>query len=608
MLPSVAIRDVAGREATAALEIRVGGSRLAGVERDPGVEGPVEVLHDERVARMGREGAATMSPCANSSKSIVRAATGVAAPSRRASRTGTERNMRTSAENAQLGPPVPRALPRHACSGALTARKAQNYPRMYRLHSRELPRRDASLRLNEVRHAERGPTRPLDGRARARGGADAGAAVRHAAARASGRRRREGGASDRGESGRGSRPQIVDRDGRKVGATYLRNNLGKRSIGIDLKAPARRRAGAPARAALRRARRELQARGDGAHGARLRRARGAAPAARLRVDLGLRAPRADARTPTGPPTLRSWRRWRACTSRSGGPGEPPPVVVAGALGDNASALYALIGMLAALRQRDRTGRGQHVDISMFDAMIAMTDMVPFMWSLGEPPSAATAGRTGLVAAFAASDGYFVDRDPARSPVRAARAARRPARAGAAIRASPRARAGRSTARAVVRPAVEAWARDKTKLEASRRLAAEGIPAGPEQPRARSVRRSARRRARHADRGAAPGRRAPDARGRESGEALRRARGPALAHSRRSASTPRPCCAKRSRSTTRELAALRRDRRDLAREEAHAALRGRAVARASPTLPGWSLAAGKLHREFRFPDFVRAFAS
>ena len=28
-----------------------------------------------------------------------------------------------------------------------------------------------------------------------------------------------------GESGRGSRPQITDRDGRAVGATYLRNNL-----------------------------------------------------------------------------------------------------------------------------------------------------------------------------------------------------------------------------------------------------------------------------------------------------------------------------------------------------------------------------------------------
>src|SRR4026209_2126270 len=41
-----------------------------------------------------------------------------------------------------------------------------------------------------------------------------------------------------GESGRGSRPHTADRDGRLVGATYLRNNLGKRSIGIDLKRPA----------------------------------------------------------------------------------------------------------------------------------------------------------------------------------------------------------------------------------------------------------------------------------------------------------------------------------------------------------------------------------
>ena len=40
-----------------------------------------------------------------------------------------------------------------------------------------------------------------------------------------------------GESGRTSIPAMTARDGRVVGATYLRNNLGKRSIGIDLKHP-----------------------------------------------------------------------------------------------------------------------------------------------------------------------------------------------------------------------------------------------------------------------------------------------------------------------------------------------------------------------------------
>src|SRR5487761_975264 len=40
-----------------------------------------------------------------------------------------------------------------------------------------------------------------------------------------------------GESGRGSLPAMTDPDGRKVGATFLRNNLGKRSICVNLKDP-----------------------------------------------------------------------------------------------------------------------------------------------------------------------------------------------------------------------------------------------------------------------------------------------------------------------------------------------------------------------------------
>jgi len=37
------------------------------------------------------------------------------------------------------------------------------------------------------------------------------------------------------------------------------------------------------------------------------------------------------------------------------------------------------------------------------------------------------------------------------------------------------------------------------------------------------------------------------------------------------------------------------------------LTGDELARAVAALPGWSIAAGKLHREFKFPDFVRAFS-
>ena len=45
-------------------------------------------------------------------------------------------------------------------------------------------------------------------------------------------------------------------------------------------------------------------------------------------------------------------------------------------------LFAVIGVLAALRHRDATGVGQHVDIAMLDAMVAMTDIVTNFWSLG----------------------------------------------------------------------------------------------------------------------------------------------------------------------------------------------------------------------------------
>src|SRR3954454_391391 len=38
-----------------------------------------------------------------------------------------------------------------------------------------------------------------------------------------------------GESARGSLPAMIDPDGRSVCPTYLRNNLNKRSLGLDLK-------------------------------------------------------------------------------------------------------------------------------------------------------------------------------------------------------------------------------------------------------------------------------------------------------------------------------------------------------------------------------------
>jgi len=209
-----------------------------------------------------------------------------------------------------------------------------------------------------------------------------------------------------GESGRGAQPALIDEDGRRVGATYLRNNLNKQSIGIDLKQPEG--------VALFK---ELVPHFDVV-------AENFTPGTMQRLGLGYEAiaaiePRViyvsiSGFGHQGDSPYSAWPAYAPAVEAMAGlyeptrkPGQPPPVVVAGALGDNGSGLFAIIGTLAALRHRERTGLGQHVDISMFDSMVAMSDMVPHLWSMEAPAAWATAGSFGIVSGFRASDGYFV---------------------------------------------------------------------------------------------------------------------------------------------------------------------------------------------------------
>jgi crotonobetainyl-CoA:carnitine CoA-transferase CaiB-like acyl-CoA transferase len=61
---------------------------------------------------------------------------------------------------------------------------------------------------------------------------------------------------------------------------------------------------------------------------------------------------------------------------------PPVIGPAGTLGDTSTAMFGVIGLLAALRHRDRTGEGQHVDVAMYDSMVVMSDIVVNYWSMG----------------------------------------------------------------------------------------------------------------------------------------------------------------------------------------------------------------------------------
>jgi crotonobetainyl-CoA:carnitine CoA-transferase CaiB-like acyl-CoA transferase len=276
-----------------------------------------------------------------------------------------------------------------------------------------------------------------------------------------------------GESGRGAQPAMIDPEGRPVGATFLRNNLGKRSVGIDLKSPAGRDL------FLR-----LVPRFDVV-------AENFKPGTMDRMGLGYDdiaavAPQAiylsvSGFGNTGDSPYRSWPAYAAVVeAMSGiyeyknGPDVPPTTIPVGALGDISSGLFAVIGVLAALRHRDRTGLGQYVDIAMYDAMLSMTDIVTNFWSMGVRPEKQV---PVICEGFKASDGYVVTQI-----VRDVQFARLAELVGHPEWVDD----PRFTSRdgwithldTVIRPAVEDWLSTRTKLEASAELTAAGIVAGP----------------------------------------------------------------------------------------------------------------------------------
>jgi formyl-CoA transferase len=64
----------------------------------------------------------------------------------------------------------------------------------------------------------------------------------------------------------------------------------------------------------------------------------------------------------------------------------PPVRTGIAMTDYLAALYAFSGILLALRDRDRTGEGQHVDIALFDSILSTLSMpVGIFQTTGKKP-------------------------------------------------------------------------------------------------------------------------------------------------------------------------------------------------------------------------------
>ncbi len=188
----------------------------------------------------------------------------------------------------------------------------------------------------------------------------------------------------RGDLGRSSLPSVRDKSGNQMGATFIRNNLSKKSIGIDLKHERGQELF-----------RRLSLKFDVV-------AENFKPGTMEKFGLDYANLSLTHKeiiylsiSGFGNTTDSPYQKWPAfapiAEAMSGmytfnrPAHEEVKVSPAGALGDTGTALFGVIGILAALRHREMTGVGQYIDLSMFDSMIAFADIVPNYFSMGHDP-------------------------------------------------------------------------------------------------------------------------------------------------------------------------------------------------------------------------------
>lgn len=162
-----------------------------------------------------------------------------------------------------------------------------------------------------------------------------------------------------------------------------------------------------------------------------------------------------------------------------GPDGGDPVRVGVSIGDMVPALYATIATLAALRQRDETGRGQHVDVAMFDSLVSILESVAMRALLTDDVIEPTGSHHAISAPF----GTFATKD---APIAIA-----VANDALFVRlaevlghpewpADPRFAddAARGRHRRALQGVIEESLAEMTREEALARLEAAGIPCGP----------------------------------------------------------------------------------------------------------------------------------
>lgn len=281
----------------------------------------------------------------------------------------------------------------------------------------------------------------------------------------------------RGDAGRASTPAITRENGEKVGATFLRNNLDKDSIAVDLQDPRGRQLVTDLCGHVDVVCENLGPGRVEKLGLDHETVRATYPAV---VYVSVTGFGKDGTSP-----YERWPAYAAVAEAMSGiyeysrlPHRPPIINPVGGLGDTGTGMFAVIGILAALRQRDRTGVGQLVDIAMFDAMLAICDLPVNYWSMGQRREPEAEQRLPMILdAFRAADGWFLVQ-----VIREHQFERLAQLIGHPEwvqdpRFSTR-QGWREHLEAVIRPAIEGWASERTKMEASRTLAERGLASAP----------------------------------------------------------------------------------------------------------------------------------
>ncbi len=117
---------------------------------------------------------------------------------------------------------------------------------------------------------------------------------------------------------------------------------------------------------------------------------------------GLRGPYSD--WPANNPCVQGMGGWMEITGAPDG----PPQMVGDNIGDSVPGVWTALGIMMALESRRKTGRGQHLDMAMYDCMVAhTTSTMPFYQATGQVTTRARENMITAQLALKASDGYAV---------------------------------------------------------------------------------------------------------------------------------------------------------------------------------------------------------